>query len=65
MPTRINVAVSADADSLAPAPKPTGHLTTGTVLAQFAAFGNGTFTAAGRPGSLCAASPDPGRSGAE
>jgi hypothetical protein len=62
MPTRIDVTVSADADSLVVALKSIGHLTAGGV-AQLGASGNRTHTAAALPGSLRAPSPEPGRGG--
>lgn len=62
MPTRMDVTVSADADSLAGALKPIGHLTSGGV-AHLGASGNRTHTAAGLPGFLRAPSPEPGPGG--
>ena len=63
MPTRPEVTVSADADSLMVALTPLGHLTARSALALFPSPGSGIRTAAVRSRSLRAPSPESGWGG--
>ena len=63
MPTRTDVTVSPDADSLMVVPRQLDHLTARSTLALLPSPGSRTLTAAGTSGSLCAPSPDSGWGG--
>ncbi|SDL67777.1 hypothetical protein SAMN04487913_112116 [Arthrobacter sp. ok362] len=64
MPTRVDVTVTADADSLAAALKPLGYMASRSVAALLAVSGLRTPTAAGRPTFVRAPPREPGWGGA-